>query len=664
MAAEFSLPELETFLAIADTFVPPLPTPGQLTPEFASATPSDCPEFVHEIRNVLPGNIPAAKLAELKRVLSLLSGRAGLVLTWHWTPLAQLPRSKREVVLLGWKNSRIPLLKTLFNTVSVLIINTYLRTDGRALRAMGYPGTSVAASVQPRTGGFPFEFKGIRELLPPVAEFDVVIIGSGSGGGVTAQTLAEAGWRVLVVEKGSHIPGNVVMTEKEGFEKRYEQNGQLTNVAGDMILLAGNTWGGGSAVNWAASLQTPAAVRRDWVDQHGLEYFGSRDFQDDLDHVCDFMGVTAPKHNPANKALLDGARLLGMSAAAVPQNTGGGTHTCNHTCSNSCPTGQKKGSHNSWLVSAATHGAVFTTNTYATQLTFSPSGKRVTGVLLQTESGTHQLPCRKIVLSGGALNTPPLLLRSKVVNPHIGKHLRLHPVSIFYGHFPEPIDPWEGNILTSVISEYANVDHRGHGVRIEAMTMLPAIGCTFLPWRSGEEWKKQAADYRHLASYISIVRDRDGGGCVTLDPITGGPQVDYTVSEFDLKNMITGVETATEVLVAGGADRVITTFADVPDFVAGETDFDEWRTKLRTAHGGCSYASAHQMASCRMGATREEGVCDEEGKVWGVEGLWVADASVLPSGSGVNPMVTTMATARGIARGIRDKGVGMVEARL
>ena len=59
------------------------------------------------------------------------------------------------------------------------------------------------------------------------------------------------------------------------------------------------------------------------------------------------------------------------------------------------------------------------------------------------------------------------------------------------------------------------------------------------------------------------------------------------------------------------------------------------------------------MSSCRMSSSAADGVVDARGKVWGVdEGLYVADASVLPSASGVNPMVSTMATAEGIARGV------------
>jgi choline dehydrogenase-like flavoprotein len=65
------------------------------------------------------------------------------------------------------------------------------------------------------------------------------------------------------------------------------------------------------------------------------------------------------------------------------------------------------------------------------------------------------------------------------------------------------------------------------------------------------------------------------------------------------------------------------------------------------------------MGTCRMSAREKDGVVDPHGRVWGTEGLYVADASVFPSASGVNPMVTNMAISdyisRGVARGMEER---------
>ena len=64
--------------------------------------------------------------------------------------------------------------------------------------------------------------------------------------------------------------------------------------------------------------------------------------------------------------------------------------------------------------------------------------------------------------------------------------------------------------------------------------------------------------------------------------------------------------------------------------------------------------SAHQMGTCRMGSDGSTAVCDERGQVFGVSGLYVADASAFPASSGVNPMITVMAIATCVAEGIAN----------
>ncbi|MGA7305341.1 MAG: GMC family oxidoreductase, partial [Rhodothermales bacterium] len=59
--------------------------------------------------------------------------------------------------------------------------------------------------------------------------------------------------------------------------------------------------------------------------------------------------------------------------------------------------------------------------------------------------------------------------------------------------------------------------------------------------------------------------------------------------------------------------------------------------------------SAHQMGTCRMGGNVESSPVDLEGRVRGVEGLYVSDASLFPEAAGVNPALTVQATAYCVA---------------
>lgn len=258
----------------------------------------------------------------------------------------------------------------------------------------------------------------------------------------------------------------------------------------------------------------------------------------------------------------------------------------------------------------------------------------------------------------------------------------------------------KGSIISSYCTEFTNLDGNGHGVHLETTTMtvrppplhhlsiypIASTLTTSLPqpyavfsqmhWRSGLAFKLAALRYRHVAAFISVARDRDAGR-VYADPATGAPQIAYTPSAFDRAHMVAGVVALCRVLYVMGA-REIDAFVDgVAPFIVDDDDdkaekgaedprFTAWLDDVRrVGNGGAgaiAAASAHQMGTCRMSATEEGGVVDPRGKVWGVEGLYVADASVFPSASGVNPMVTVMAIADWIARAVDAdlKGVGVL----
>lgn len=196
---------------------------------------------------------------------------------------------------------------------------------------------------------------------------------------------------------------------------------------------------------------------------------------------------------------------------------------------------------------------------------------------------------------------------------------------------------------------------------------------TQIPWRNGLGVKLDALNYRGAGSFISLTRDRDSGR-VFPDPVTGLPHIDYTVSAYDRKHTLEGVLAIAKLCYVQGAVRIYTSLPGVEVFERdtdtasspqGECGVDDpkfaaWLDHVRSVgNAEAVFASAHQMSTCRMAINEDEGVVDPKGKVFGTEGLYVADASVLPSASGVNPMVTNMAIADWIAHGVsRDLSEG------
>ena len=398
------------------------------------------------------------------------------------------------------------------------------------------------------------------------------------------------------------------------------------------------------------------------------------------------MGVSTEhvEHNINNATLSEGARKLGYSYKMVPQNTGGKKHYCGY-CTLGCGAAEKQGPVVSFLPDAKNAGAQFIEGFDAEKVLFETidgqkTANAVKGRWLSRDSvggvsGSDRtsreviIKAKRILISAGTLQSPLLLLRSGLTNSHIGRNLHLHPVVLLSAIYPDrpPINPWEGAILTTVVDEFQNLDGHGHGVKLEAMTMLPSWVLPFQSWEGGLEWKMMCSKLPYMTSHIALARDRETGR-VYPDPVDGKCRIAYTPSAFDKRHAMEGLLALARIAYVQGAREIFTTTVGFPPFIRCEEaalkdngdgindpKFQSWLAEVRKAGLNppeTGWGSAHQMGTCRMAASPKAGVVDPKGKVWGVEGLYIADASVFPSASGVNPMVTNMAISDWISRGI------------
>jgi choline dehydrogenase-like flavoprotein len=457
--------------------------------------------------------------------------------------------------------------------------------------------------------------------------------------------------------------------------------GALVSDDSSIAIVAGSTWGGGGTVNWSASLQTQGYVRKEWATKDNLPFFTSADYQSCLDEVCNRMGVStsAILHNKSNDVLLEGARRLGWSAKAVPQNTGGSQHYCGF-CTFGCGSCEKLGPVNSWLPDASKAGAKFMEGFDVQKVLFEEKdGKKVAvGVEgLFTSRDEHAgvagtplvkrkviIKAKRVIVSAGTMQSPMLLMRSGLKNKWIGRNLRLHPVTFVASVYDEEIRPWEGGILTAVVNEFENMDGQGHGTKIESATMVPSALLSFSPWTGGVDYKLLAPKLKNMVGHFAMARD-SSSGYVYPDASDGRPRVVFSTDKRDRQYLIDGTIAAAKLNYIMGAREIFTTIPNTSTYVrpfgqeesAGVNDaaFNVWLEEVRKRglpDPDTVFVSAHQMGTNRMSATPSKGVVNPVGKVWEAEGLYVADASVFPSASGVNPMVTNMAISEWIARNL------------
>ncbi|KAL2074356.1 hypothetical protein VTL71DRAFT_8134 [Oculimacula yallundae] len=681
-----------TITHLKETVVDP-PSSDDLD-EYLSERASDIPRFQELLKRSLVNYAPEKARKGLGFILTSLNTRVGCrILTGYTAPFHTQPIAIREEILERWRLSYLPPLNIVYKSMTSTAKSLWLKTSPTFPKVSGYSPLPHHFKAKSSYEYDFLQFSSGEE--PEVVETDVVIVGSGCGGAVCAKNLAEAGHRVLVVEKSYHYPpSQLPMTEEAGGIHLYENGGAIQTDDGSTVVIAGSNWGGGGTVNWSASLQTQDFVRKEWAQDRGLTFFETAEFQNCLDRVCDRMGASREhvRHNHGNRVLLGGSRKLGYHAKAVPQNTGGKEHYCGH-CTLGCGSGEKQGPVVSWLPDAAKAGAEFIEGFTVDHVIFDESSgsKKATGVRGQWVSRNAnggvegpisgrivrevEIRAKKVILSCGSLWSPLVLLKSGLKNPHIGQNLYLHPVNTVNMVFKEDVRPWEGGILTSVCTTFENLDQHGHGAKLEATIMLPSLNLVLHNWTNGLQYKTDALKFRHTNGYISIVRDRDPGR-VYPDPVSGLPRIQYTPSVFDRGNVMEGVVALLKIAFVEGATEIHVVNSGVKPFIRGTfsdsasdsvsekgdvdpgiTDpaFTAWVEEVKRIGNKppmASYASAHQMGSNRMSVLPQDGVVDPNGRVWDTEDLYVADASVFPSASGVNPMITNMAICDFISRGI------------
>jgi choline dehydrogenase-like flavoprotein len=519
----------------------------------------------------------------------------------------------------------------------------------------GYPGPVSAP---------PKKDKPIVPLVPSgdvTLEADVVVVGSGAGGGVIAGTLAQAGLKVVVLEAGGYFDeSDFNQSELWGYQNLYWRGGPTPTADFNVALQAGATLGGGTVVNWTTSLRTYPWVREQWAVEHGLEGVAGPEFDRHLDAVSRRISVNdrCSDYNGPTQRIKEGAERLGWSFQKITRNA---DPACYDPVSAAYTgfgdqSGSKQSTMRTYLQDAFDAGAEILVRCRAERIMVE--GGRAGGVEA-TYADPVSSACARVtvraphvVVAGGSLESPALLLRSGIGGPAAGDYLRLHPTAAVLGVYTDDQRAWWGPPHAGLIDEFADT-RDGHGFLIETTQYTTGVGASAIPFTSGAAHKEFLSRFANVATTVALLRDR-GHGRVAVDK-DGEAVPTYAVSdELDVANLRKGVQAQARVHRAAGAVQIYTLAEGLPVWRWGE-DLDSYVAQVQAIPfraGGYRMFSAHQTGSCRMGTDPKTSVAGPHGELHDTPGVWIGDGSAFPTAAGTNPMLSIMALAHRTAEAI------------
>jgi choline dehydrogenase-like flavoprotein len=254
-----------------------------------------------------------------------------------------------------------------------------------------------------------------------------------------------------------------------------------------------------------------------------------------------------------------------------------------------------------------------------------------------------------VVLAAGGVGTPIILLRQNLANSsgQVGRNFQVTPHFFVVGEFADPVESYYGLPTSWVLHQFEEVRGDEGGYMIQGIFAQAGMIATLLPG-FGAQHRELMRRIPHFAALLSLLDDEEPGR-VTLHE-TGRANVDYHVRGRDIPKARDFFRKAAKILLAAGAKRVLVADKRRTQ-ISSESELKKIEA-LDFTPGNIPFVGTSNLGTCRMGNDPKQHVVDSSGKTHDIDGLYIVDASVLPTSTAVDPSVTIMANSLRIADGV------------
>ena len=531
-------------------------------------------------------------------------------------PFSRLSRELR----LRWMNNINPkgLTKDMLGILEFLLSAVYFVNSKNASK-IGYKRETLVNCIYPsKSERLSNDPRNIKK------RYDVIVVGSGAGGAAAAWRLASVGLKVVVFEAGPE-PRDIIDEHPVTRAVKYYWDNGLTFTMGKpaLSLPFGKVLGGTVTVNSGTMFRIPNEVLGRWRDETGAK-IDSGMLEKAYQVVEEKLGVQiVPEELLGGNAdvMRKGAKELGLSHYPVKRPLG---ECCGAgECAFVCPYHGKRDMRITFLRDGKRLGLEIYCSTSVKKIV--KRGHRVIGVVINLDGHEKLVGADAVVVSAGALNTPILLRKMGLKNRNLGKHLHIHPAVGVTALMDRKVYGWRGTMQSYCVDTLFKEYH----TLLLATFPPPGIG-----YSAGSIPLSEIDKYPFLAS-IGVQCSDDGEGHIPRIRPFG--VASYSISQWDLEKVKRGVMLATEILLAAGAEKIylpLKKMVSVKSLSEASKLIDEIDRRY------FKLSAYHPMSTARMGRDEANGVVDREGRVYGFENLYVADASILPSTTYVNPQLT------------------------